>query len=239
VAPLPRHRSKATDGEPQTPVAHRHVKAILPYLHPDLQAMVRVQELCGARPGEMCIMRPCDIERKRDVWLYRPSRHKNSFRDLPRVVYLGPRSQALLSPLLERTAATGYLFNPAVTQADRRADRRASRKSRSYHYEPVPDEHKRHRLRDHYGATTYGQAIGYAIAAAQAAGKAVEHWSPNQLRHACATRVRRRFGVEAARIMLGHSGGRAGGSPVTDRYTRTAIEREELRLILPVIRLLG
>ena len=30
-------------------------------------------------------------------------------------------------------------------------------------------------------------------------------WSPNQLRHAAATDIRRIFGLEAAQVMLGHS----------------------------------
>ena len=33
-------------------------------------------------------------------------------------------------------------------------------------------------------------------------------WSPNQLRHAAATEVRKQFGLEAAQIILGHSRGR-------------------------------
>ena len=33
----------------------------------------------------------------------------------------------------------------------------------------------------------------------------VPGWSPNQLRHAAATAVRARFGVEAARTTLGHA----------------------------------
>ena len=30
-------------------------------------------------------------------------------------------------------------------------------------------------------------------------------WAPNQLRHNAATEIRRRFGLEAAQIILGHS----------------------------------
>ena len=30
-------------------------------------------------------------------------------------------------------------------------------------------------------------------------------WSPNRLRHAAATEVRRQFGLEAAQVVLGHS----------------------------------
>jgi site-specific recombinase XerC len=30
-------------------------------------------------------------------------------------------------------------------------------------------------------------------------------WSPNQLRHNAATRIRAEFGIEAARVILGHA----------------------------------
>jgi integrase len=33
----------------------------------------------------------------------------------------------------------------------------------------------------------------------------VPPWNPNQLRHTLATEVRKRFGVEAAQVLLGHS----------------------------------
>jgi integrase len=31
------------------------------------------------------------------------------------------------------------------------------------------------------------------------------HWHPHQLRHAAATEIRSRFGLEAAQVVLGHS----------------------------------
>ena len=33
----------------------------------------------------------------------------------------------------------------------------------------------------------------------------VDPWTPNQLRHAAATRIRRELGLDAARVVLGHS----------------------------------
>ena len=33
----------------------------------------------------------------------------------------------------------------------------------------------------------------------------MSHWAPNQLRHSKATEVRRRFGLEAAQVSLGHA----------------------------------
>lgn len=43
----------------------------------------------------------------------------------------------------------------------------------------------------------------YRRAVHRACGKAkVSQWSPNQLRHAAATEVRRRFGLEGAQVIL-------------------------------------
>ena len=47
---------------------------------------------------------------------------------------------------------------------------------------------------------------GYCRAVSRACTRAkVEHWSPNQLRHTAATEIRKRFGLEASRVILGHS----------------------------------
>jgi integrase len=35
--------------------------------------------------------------------------------------------------------------------------------------------------------------------------KPIEDWSPNQLRHAAATEIREKFGLEAAQVVLGHA----------------------------------
>jgi integrase len=57
---------------------------------------------------------------------------------------------------------------------------------------------------------SYRRAIQYGIARAnlERAGQGIApipHWHPNQLRHNAATRLRREFGLDAARAVLGHS----------------------------------
>ncbi len=53
--------------------------------------------------------------------------------------------------------------------------------------------------RDHYDAASYRRCIRRAC---ELAG--VPKWHPHQLRHNAATRLRRQFGIEAARVVLGH-----------------------------------
>jgi integrase len=78
-----------------------------------VKAMLLLQWWCGMRPGEVRRMRACEIDRTSDVWIYRPSQHKNDWRGQERVVPLGPKAQAVLGSWLARaTAPEAYLFPP-------------------------------------------------------------------------------------------------------------------------------
>jgi integrase len=89
-------RSEARETEPIGPVADTVVDATLPYLPPVVADMVQLQRLTGARPAEICILRPCDLDRSSDVWLYRPSSHKTKHHGRDRVILIGPKGQAVL-----------------------------------------------------------------------------------------------------------------------------------------------
>ncbi len=205
---------------------------------PTLRAMVTLQELCGARPAEICDMRPCDIEKKRDVWIYRPQWHKTEYKGHVRVIVLGPRAQNVLTPLLDQCDHTRYLFSPAQAAKERAAIMRASRKSK---VQPSQRDRNLKNPRktpgEKYISSTYAKAVMYAVNAAKRAKEDVKHWSPNQLRHACGTRVRRKFGPESAGCVLGHTN--RSGARVTDVYTRTAIEKEFIKTARKVMTRIG
>lgn len=58
----------ARETDPVQAVDNALVDATLPHL-PDVSAdMVRVQRLTGCRPAEVCMIRPCDIDRSGEVW---------------------------------------------------------------------------------------------------------------------------------------------------------------------------
>lgn len=63
----------------------------------------------------------------------------------------------------------------------------------------------------------------------------IAKWNPNQLRHSCATEVRRVYGLDAARAVLGHS----SGMSVTDRYSFEAAEDELVAVATPAMLALG
>ncbi len=46
------------------PVDDSIIEATLPHLQPVVADMVRLQRLTGARPGEICSIRPADVNRR-------------------------------------------------------------------------------------------------------------------------------------------------------------------------------
>src|SRR5262245_5536648 len=89
-------RTDAREADPVGPGAGEHVRRTLPDLRPEVAAMVEVQLSTGMRPGEVCQLRPRDVDTAGPLWLFRPPQYKTRHRDKPRVVAIGPRAQALL-----------------------------------------------------------------------------------------------------------------------------------------------
>lgn len=215
---LQRDRTDCRETEPIKPVADQHVEAPLPFL-PDVVAdMVRIHRLSGCRPGEICSMRPVDVDRSATPWLYRPDSDKTEHHGRERVIYIGPRAQAILRPYLLRDAGV-YRFSPADSERKRRDQRHAGRKvPLSCGNRPGHNLERRPKVRpsERYTKDSYARAVRRACDQADRQAHAdhptvpadqriVPRWSPNQLRHAAATEIRRRFGLEAAQVCLGHS----------------------------------
>jgi integrase len=176
-------RTIAHEMTPVQAVPLEDIERTLPELSESIAAMVRVQLLTGARPGEIVIMRPCDIDLTSRVWCYRPSRHKNTWRNQLRAIQLGPQSQEILKPFLQRSFPTSYLFNPREVTQEPRANRHNPNWSKA----------------GRYTTQSYGRAI------VRACGRAgVPKWTPGRLRHNAAEEAHRRFGLEAAAAHLGH-----------------------------------
>ena len=64
---LKAERSDATAEPDVLPVVDKHVDAVLPHVSPQIRAMVELQRFTGMRPGEVTIMRPCDIDRASEL----------------------------------------------------------------------------------------------------------------------------------------------------------------------------
>jgi len=212
IPALKRGRSDARETEPVQPVPQEHVAAIRPYLSRQVRALVDLQLLTGARPGEVTILRPCDVERSGDVWLYRPAFHKNAHRNHDRTVFLGPKAQAVLRPFLLR-ADDAYCFAPREAVAERVAAMHAARRTPPGQGNEPGTNRKglpRREPGGRYSVASYGAAIarGCAKASAKRAEEGlppIPRWGPHRLRHTRGTEVRARHGIEAAQVVLGHA----------------------------------
>lgn len=221
---LKRGRTVAREAPKVKPVEDAVVEETLKYTTPVVAAMVRLQRLAGARPGEVTIMRPCDIDMTGDVWIYRPQDHKNAWREQPRVIAFGPQAQAILRSFLQRPA-DAYVFSPRESEEwrneQRVKNRRPDRKTPVFASELRARERRKkksqsRKLRrvtgDCYTVDSYRRAVKYAIrranearANAQAAVDPLPSWHPYQLRHTAATDLRKQFGIEAVPLGLGNS----------------------------------
>jgi len=237
VEPLRHGRTSAPELPPIEPVDDAVVDATLPYL-PDIVAdMVRLQRLTGARPGEVCKLRPSDIDKSQAVWKWRPPTHKTSWRGKERVIMIGPRAQTLLKRYLLRDGKA-FCFSPAESEERRSAIRRLERQSPMTPSQRArkPKVNGRRRPRDLYDTASYRRAITRAVEQLNAelklknpSAKPVEDWAPNRLRHTAGTEVRKKFGLEAAQVVLGHA-----SADITQVYA----ERNE-ELAAKVIRQIG
>ncbi len=216
VPGLKQGRTEAREPAPVLPVSDGLVDATLPYMTATVADMVRIHRLVGCRPGELCQIRPCDVDRSSDVWIYRPESHKTQHHGRERTICIGPRAIAVLRPYLDRDSGT-HCFSPAESMGKRHEELRKQRKTRVQ-----PSQRNRRKAkpksppRTFYDRNTYNQAIGRAIKQAnrartkEAEDMGIEpillpHWHANQLRHTRATEVRKQFGLEGAQVVMGHA----------------------------------
>jgi len=94
------------------PVDDATVTRTLRFLPAIVADMVRLQRLSGCRPGEICLVRPGDIDTSHKTWSYRPQSHKTEPQDRERVIFLGSQGQAIPQPYLAREQ-TSYCFSSA------------------------------------------------------------------------------------------------------------------------------
>lgn len=148
------------------------------FLHPILNAMIKLQLLTGMRPSEVCKLNTIDIETNDpECWWYKPANHKTSWRGKTRSIPLTLKSIKIIEGFLLNAKSTGgYLFSPMSRD----------RVSASAGY--------------FYTTSEYGKAIRQAAIRAK-----IEPWSPNQLRKYAAQKLLEEQGIESASALLGHS----------------------------------
>jgi integrase len=250
VKALQRGRSDAKESTPVRTISDEVVDATLAHLPRQVQAMVELQRLTGARPGEICVLRTGDIDRTGTIWTFTPRDHKTSHHGHERTIYFGPRAQQILAPWL-RADPDAFLFSPRDVMREISEARRAARKTPLSPSQKARQRKKKPRRTPGERYTTHS----YHGAIVRACGKAFPHptifaiapskrtaeqraqlrewdrghaWHPHRLRHNAATWLRKEFGVDIARIILGHT------SPVvTEIYAE--LDREKALAVVAKI----
>lgn len=92
---------RVKESEKITPAPLKDVRAVCKVVSPQIRAMIELQLLTGMRPDEVTLMRPCDIDRTGEIWLYRPASHKMEHKGIAKVIPLGPKAQRILAPWLD------------------------------------------------------------------------------------------------------------------------------------------
>ena len=211
------------------------VNAVEPFVSRQVWAMIQLQIYTAARPGEICQMRPCDIDRNGKIWEYTLKRHKTAWHGHSRTIWIGPRGQKILSTFLLRDA-NSYCFSPAEAEVERRRKRSEQRvtplscgntpgsnvtdapqRTAGVRYTtcayrraitrgceqafPVPESLAK---RKDGTSAQWQKRLNKKQKAELKAWRKEHCWHPHQLRHNAATSLRKEFGLEAARIILGH-----------------------------------
>ena len=202
---LKAHRSDAPESDPVMPVSDADVEATLALLAQNVADMARVQRFTGMRPNEICLMSWADIDTSSEPWVYRPPYHKTAWRGHVRAVLIGKRARSIM----EKYRRFPVPFSP-VSAIETEAANPSGRKR------GLPDK-----ITERWDAPLYASALRWA---AKSAG--ISPWSPNQLRHAFATEVRRKYGIYTAAALMGHK----QAFKMTAGYSREAAVDELVRI---------
>lgn len=211
VSALKRGRGIIIDGvevipvesEEVKPVPEQWVEDVCRHVPPTVEAMIRFQYWTGARPDEVCRISAVEIDRGGPIWLYKPEHHKTAHHGKTRTVAIGPRAQKVIEPFMTRDLHAP-IFSPAEALQQRNAahveayaaDGPDYRKWQSYQKR----ERKPRKVADRYNPRAYARIIARVCKKFE-----IPHWHPNQLRHNAGTRVRKHFGLEGVKAVLGQT----------------------------------
>ena len=238
VEGLRKGKTAARESAPVRAAREDDVDRVLPLLPPPVRAMVQIEALTGMRPGEIRIMRACDIDTTVDPWLYKPQRHKTEHHgeDFNREIFIGPKAQEVIRAHFKPNL-NAYLFTPADAREWEREQRRLRAKKNTSRTTPVypseterlqaeAEEARKHprKCAEFYDRNVYARCLKRAC---RKAGLPVG-FTPNMLRHTCATKVRRAHGLDGAQVILGHK-----HAKITEVYAEQS--REHARDIMAKI----
>ena len=114
-------QSEAADPEPKRPVQQDHIDAVRPYVSRQVWALIQLQLATGARGGELVGLRPIDLDTSGPVWTATLTDHKTSHHGREKLIYFGPRAQAIVRQFMTDRPVDAYLFSPREAVRERAA----------------------------------------------------------------------------------------------------------------------
>jgi len=216
VVALRRGRSIAKEPPKKTTVPESDFRAAMGGLSPAVRAILELLWLTGARSGEICGLRTCDLVRDSHPWAYCPDQHKNAHREHQRTIFFGPRARAILQPFLRPESPETYLFSPAqVVRAQREAAkvphrsdaRRAQAAATKRHLEAEQRLQKSGRRRpktsrragDCYNRHSLANALRRVCKRA-----GVAYFNPHRIRHTTRRRLEELVSLAAVESVIGN-----------------------------------
>ena len=229
VEPLRKGKTNARESEPVQPVDEAHVEKVKKCVSRQVSALIDLQLLTAARAGEVIGLRLIDIDMSENIWRIELKDHKTAHHGRNRTLYLGPKAQSIVHPFLNRSLDRP-LFSPRDAVAEAAAEAPTHRRPDQ---KPTPRKTTR-TIADSYTVAAYRRAIergcdkAFPSPEPLAVGKGetirerdarltdeqheqLKQWrrdhrfTPHQLRHSAATRIRKEFGLDAAQVVLGHA----------------------------------
>jgi integrase len=152
------------------------------------------------------------------VWVYSPQEHKLAYQDEDRLIVIGPQARAIVEPYFEAWDASKPIFSPARSERIRLSQLHQQRNTPLHHGNRPGSNVSSCPLKrpgERYTTDSYRRAIQRACKKA-----GIKRWSPNRLRHAAGTQLRKQFGIEAASTILGHR-----TTKMTETYAQRNIEQ--------------
>lgn len=185
------------ESKKRMPVSEEHVMAVAERLPPTLKAVILLMWHTGCRPSEALTLTPGRIDRSGPVWEAAVSEHKTEHLGKTRTLYIGRTAQGVITPFLFRDP-DAPMFNPRES-----IEQRAKNSPKGMHRRPDQKPSPRQTGRtvrdcyDFHGLRKAVQRVCDDIG--------IPRWSPYQIRHSYATRIRSQFGIDGSQVLLGHS----------------------------------
>lgn len=209
IKPIKKGQGNFIDRPAIGPADWETVEKLMPYLDDMVRDMLLIMKHTGARPGEVRLIRPCDIDKSDpQAWVFCPERHKTQHHGKKRKIILNTDVQLILAKYLLR--------DPAM-----------------YCFPPSKKNNKNQGL--HYTTGSFAKVIARAVTSYNNDHPdSPIQFHANQLRHMKATQVCLEHGLEVTRCLLGHA-----TTQMTKRYARTSVEVEELNRAKEAVKKIG